>query len=213
MFTGLIEAICSVKNISRSNQAMKLTVDLGKLADDTNIGDSISVNGVCLTVATLEGTCATFDLSSETLARSTLGKLQPSAQVNTERALKLSDRLGGHFVTGHIDGAATIGKIEKQSDFQNIKFSAPPELLKQMVVKGSVAIDGISLTISKLDSLGFTVTLVPETLKNTTLGKANVGDLVNIETDIITKTIKAQLENMMGSQNGLTIEKFKELGF
>jgi len=213
MFTGLIEMLCIVKSVQNTAGAMQLTVDLGKLADETKVGDSIAINGTCLTVAQLTANVAGFDVSPETLKKSVLGKLKAGSQVNVERAVKAGDRLGGHIVAGHIDGTATIAAVHKQDKVWNIKFSAPSELLDQMVVKGSVAVDGISLTIASLDKNSFGAAIIPETLKKTTLGKAKIGDLVNIETDIIVKTIKKQLENMLGQQQKLTVERLKKLGF
>jgi len=192
---------------------MLLTIDLGELAGDSKIGDSIAINGVCLTIARLEGGIATFELSGETLARSTLNKLKPSSQVNVERAIKAADRFGGHFVQGHIDGTATIKTIDKHGRFADMKFAAEPGLLNAMVVKGSVAVDGISLTIASIEQNSFTVALIPETLNKTTLSKVKIGDEVNIETDIIVKTIKTQLEKILPQKQSLTAEKLKELGF
>jgi len=213
MFTGLIEAVCTVKSVRRGENTMLLTVDLGELASDGRIGDSIAINGVCLTIARLEGGIATFELSGETLAKSTLGKLKPSSQVNIERAIKAADRFGGHFVQGHIDGTAIIRAIDKHGQFADMKFAANADLLEQMVVKGSVAVDGISLTIASMDQNSFSVTLIPETLKKTTLSRVKIGDEVNIETDIIVKTIKKQLEKILPQTQSLTAEKLKELGF
>jgi len=216
MFTGLIETDCTVKSLRRSASAMQITVDLGHIADETKIGNSIAVSGVCLTIAGLENSLATFDVSSETLEKSTLGQLKPASSVNIERALKPSDRIGGHFVLGHIDGTATIKRIDRHGQFADIRFAAGPKLLDQMVVKGSVAVDGISLTIANMDENSFSVAIIPETLRNTTLGKAKIGDEVNIETDIITKIIKKQLESALRGlpqEQKLTVEKLKELGF
>jgi len=192
---------------------MLLTVDLGELASDGRIGDSIAINGVCLTITSLEGGLATFELSGETLARSTLGKLKPSSQVNVERAIRAADRFGGHFVQGHIDGTATIKAIDKRGRFADIKFAAGAELLDAMIAKGSVAVDGISLTIAGIDRNSFTVALIPETLNKTTLSQVKIGDEVNIETDIIVKTIKTQLEKILPQTQSLTAEKLRELGF
>ena len=213
MFTGLIELICTVKSVSRSAGASRVTIDLGKLADESEIGDSIAINGTCLTIAKVDGRLATFDLSTETLTKSTLGKLKPSSEVNTERAMKATDRFGGHIVQGHIDGVATIKAINRQGQFADIKFAADPELLNQMVVKGSVAVDGISLTIASMNENSFSAAIIPETLKETTLGTAKIGDAVNIETDIIVKTIKKQLEKILAQEQPLTVEKLRELGF
>jgi riboflavin synthase len=213
MFTGLIEAVCKVKSVRRSGRVMLLTIDIGKLADDSKTGDSIAVNGVCLTITRLESNDADFDLSGETLARSTLDKLAPSSQVNIERAIKATDRFGGHFVQGHIDGTAIVKAIDKQGKFAEWKFAAEAELLDAMVVKGSVAVDGISLTISGIDKNSFSVSLIPETLNKTTLYKVKIGDKVNIETDIIVKTIKKQLEKILPQSQPLTVDKLKGLGF
>ncbi len=190
-----------------------LTIDLSKPADESKIGDSIAINGVCLTVAKLDGGLATFDISGETLTKSNLGRLKPSSPVNVELAVKATGRFGGHFVQGHIDGAATIKAINKQGQFADIKFAASEELLDQMVVKGSVAVDGISLTIASMNENSFSAAIIPETLKKTTLGTAKIGDAVNIETDIIVKTIKKQLEKILAQEQPLTVEKLRELGF
>ncbi len=215
MFTGLIEAICTVKSVSQrtGGEGLSLTIDLGKLANDSKIGDSIAINGACLTITKLEGNLAAFDLSTETLTKSNLDKLRPSSQVNVERAVKAGDRLGGHIVQGHIDGIATIKAIKKEGQFADIKLATDAELLDRMVVKGSVAVDGISLTIAYMDETSFSVAIIPETLKKTTLGKAKIGDEVNVETDIIVKAIKRQLEKILPQKQPLTAEKLKELGF
>jgi len=190
-----------------------MTIDLDKLVQDSKIGDSIAINGVCLTIAELSGNLATFELSTETLTKSTLGGLKSSSPVNVERAMKATDRFGGHFVLGHIDSTATIRAIIRSGEFADVEFAASPELLSQMVVKGSVAVDGISLTIAGMDERSFSVALIPETLKKTTLGTAKVGDTVNIETDIIVKTIQKQLTNIVPQEQTLTVERLKELGF
>jgi riboflavin synthase len=210
MFTGLIKTICDVKSFRSSGDGAILMVDLGKLADEIKIGDSIAVNGACLTVTKVAGSFANFDISVETLAKTTLGKLTSSSPVNIERAMKADERFGGHFVLGHIDGTAMIRAIERQGQFAMMKFTAGASLLDQMVAKGSVAVDGISLTIAEMDETAFSVALIPQTLEKTTLGKAKVGDTVNIETDIIIKAVNKKLESSGG---GLTVERLKELGF
>jgi riboflavin synthase len=214
MFTGLIEAICVVKPVGPNAGGVSLTVDLDNLAEQCKIGDSIAINGACLTIAYLgPQLIAGFEISAETLAKTTLGKLRSGSLVNVERAMKPTDRFGGHFVQGHIDGTATIKAIKRQGGFADIEFAAQPELLSQMVVKGSVAVDGISLTIVSLSQSSFSVALIPQTLKKTTLGTAKVGDAVNIETDIIVKTIKSYLDQILPQKQTLTVEKLKELGF
>lgn len=218
MFTGLIEAVCTVESIRQIAGAMRLTIDLAALAGGSKVGDSIAINGVCLTIAELNRTLAGFDVSGETLAKSTLGKLKPKSFVNAERALMAGGRFGGHFVQGHIDGTATIKAINKQApkgqgQFANMEFTAGDELLDGMVVKGSVAVDGISLTIADINKSGFSVAIIPKTLERTMLGKAKIGDTVNIETDIIVKAVKKQLDNLLLREQKLTVEKLKELGF
>jgi len=232
MFTGLIQQVCTVRSLSsaalgfaeRRAGGSILTIDLQRLAEqtktglprltsgDVKTGDSIAINGVCLTVAKLTGTLATFDLSGETLAKTNLGKLSPGETVNVELALRADDRFGGHFVLGHIDGTAKIRKIEKKADFATITFSAPKNLLEQLIPKGSVAVDGISLTIAELNAEGFTVAVIPQTLNQTTLGTAQINQPVNLEIDIITKTVKKHLENLL-PHNDLTIEGLRQQGF
>lgn len=213
MFTGLVETICTVRSIRSGAHSSVLAVDLGALAAESKTGDSVAVNGVCLTVVGIEGTIASFDVSAETLAKSTLGVLRPSSQVNIERAMRATDRFGGHFVQGHIDGTATLAAIDRHGKYADLRFAAGTELLDTMVVKGSVAVDGVSLTIADIDHNGFTIAIIPETLKRTTLSKARIGDCVNIETDIIVKTVKRQLENIVPKTEPLTAERLRQLGF
>ena len=202
-----------VKSIRPGADSTVLAIDLGELAGESKIGDSIAVNGVCLTATGIEGALVNFDVSAETLAKSTLGKLRPAWQVNIERAMKATDRFAGHFVQGHIDGVATIEAIDKHGEFADVRFAAGAKLLDTMVAKGSVAVDGVSLTIANIDQNGFRIAIIPETLRRTTLGRARAGDCVNIETDIIVKTIKRQLENILPKAEPLTAEKLKQLGF
>jgi len=216
MFTGLIEVVCPVKSVVGKGGGLELGVDLGERSDESKVGDSVSINGVCLTVAGQAGQAGQvvrFDVSAETLSRSTLGRLRAGSKVNVELAMKAGGRFGGHIVAGHVDGVATIKSIERKGRFADMKLAAGAEMLGQMVVKGSVAVDGISLTIVDLDEGGFGVTLVPETLERTTLGAAKVGDAVNIETDMIVKAVKRQLERILPSEGRLTVERLKELGF
>ena len=188
-------------------------MDLGELSKRTQIGHSIAINGVCLTVANLIGERAAFDISTETLSKTNLGRLSAGAKVNVELALLAGDRLGGHIVQGHIDGTATIRAIERKGDFATFWFAAPRELLAEMVVKGSVAVDGISLTVADMDETGFAVAIIPQTLKQTTLGSAKIGDVVNIETDIIVKTVHNYLKAPSPKTSGLTIDKLQDIGF
>jgi len=192
---------------------MRLEIDLAELAGQAKHGDSIAVNGVCLTAAGVKGSVVNFDASGETLLRTTIGDLTASSLVNVELALKAADRLGGHIVQGHIDGTATIRAVDKKGVFADIRFAAGVEILNQMIVKGSVAVDGVSLTVSDMTADGFSVVVIPETLARTTLGAAKVGGRVNIETDIIGKLVRRQLEKILPTTQRLTVEKLKELGF
>ena len=192
---------------------MVLTIDLGQLANECQIGESIAIDGVCLTVTKLHGKLASFDVSAETMSKSSLGGLKSSSGVNVERAMKATDRFGGHFVSGHIDGTAKIKAIDRHGDFTDITFSADSELLEAMVVKGSVAVNGISLTISKLDQNSFSVALIPLTLRETTLGRAKIGDCINIENDIIIKTVKKRLDEILPKGQPLTADRLRQLGF
>lgn len=213
MFTGLIEAIGAVRQAVTASGRMTLEVEMETLFQDIRPGDSIAVNGVCLTVSGLEGGCAHFDVSGESLAKTTLKSLKIGSIVNLERAMSSQGRFGGHIVQGHIDGTGAIAAIRKQGAFAEFRFSAPPELLTQMVLKGSVAVDGISLTIAALDKTGFEVALIPTTLKETSWRLSKIGDPVNIETDILVKIIKRQLEQLLPAASGLTEEKLKQFGF
>lgn len=188
-------------------------VDLGPLAEDCRVGDSIAVSGVCLTVERLEGRSATFGVSPESLTRSTLGSLRPPARVNVERAMKATDRFGGHIVQGHVDGTGTVQSIKRLGEFADIEVAAGPELLEQMVEKGSVAVDGVSLTIASLGPQGFRVAAIPETLGRTTLDSARIGMRVNIEVDILVKIVRRQLEAVLPKQGPLTVERLRQMGF
>ncbi|MBW8000669.1 MAG: riboflavin synthase [Planctomycetes bacterium] len=213
MFTGLIEAICPVKTLRQSSNGMQITVDLASLAQGTNIGDSIAINGTCLTVTKIDGQLATFDVSGETIQKSAIDKLTPATLVNVERAMLPTQRFGGHFVQGHIDGTAKIQTIQNKGQFREIEFAASEKLLNQLIEKGSVAVNGISLTIAKLKQTSFTIAVIPQTWENTTLQKAKIGDTLNIETDIIVKTVKKQLEQILPQEGNLTEDKLRQLGF
>ncbi len=226
MFTGLIQQVCSVRSLMRKGDTAVLTVDLGRLAGqpkiglpprlasrDAEAGDSIAINGVCLTVASQTGSSAAFDISAETLSKTNLGRLSAGSKVNVELALMAGDQIGGHIVQGHIDGTATIKAIKKKGDFATFRFAAGRELLAEMVVKGSVAVDGISLTVADMDQDGFSAAVIPQTLKQTTLGCAKIDDVVNIETDIIVKTVHKYLKGPSPGSGGLTIDKLQDIGF
>jgi riboflavin synthase len=180
---------------------------------DVKPGDSIAVNGVCLTVVELTGSSARFDVSAETLGHSTLKNTRPGRLVNLERAMSASARFGGHIVQGHIDAVGKIVSIQKQNDFAVFTIEPPAQLLDEIVVKGSVALDGISLTVAAVVGKTFTVALIPETLSRTIWKQSKPGDAVNIETDVLLKAVRKQSEKIRPAKTDLTEEKLKEMGF
>ena len=213
MFTGIIEAVGTVRSVRSAGSGKVVGIDLGPLAQGAGTGSSIAINGVCLTIRRLSGSIADFDVSAETLAKSTIGRLQAAAAVNLERAMAADGRFGGHMVLGHVDGTGRIDAIDRHGDFCEMRFAVATELLDEMVTKGSVAVDGISLTIASLDEKGFSIALIPTTLRETALGTAKVGDVVNIETDMLIKAVRKYLGKIAGPQENLTIEKLRECGF
>lgn len=182
--------MATIVGIRSAGTARVLTVASDFDLDGTRIGDSIAANGACLTVVTLEGRRFTADLSAETLAMTTFGTARIGERVNLERALRLSDRLDGHLVSGHVDGTARLENRETAETAWVLTFSAAPELTRYMIKKGSVAVDGISLTINQCDVAGFQVAVIPHTAKVTTIGAKGVGALFNIETDLIGKYVE-----------------------
>jgi len=190
MFTGIIEDLGTVKSLLPAGQGRRLTVGADFVLDATKIGDSIAVNGACLTIVAIEGKRFEADLSPETISKTTFGNAKTGDRVNLERALRFSDRLDGHLVSGHIDG---LGTIKDRTVFENwivITFEVPENLSRYMIEKGSVAVDGISLTINSCDQNSFKVSIIPHTAKLTTLGFKHAGGLVNIETDMIGKYVE-----------------------
>ncbi|MDR1962429.1 MAG: riboflavin synthase [Planctomycetaceae bacterium] len=194
MFSGIIESLGAVAAIIMEPPGCRLVIEEPEIAAATHIADSISVNGCCLTVIDKTERTFTFQAGPETLVRTNLGVLDVGSPVNLERALQLGDRLGGHFVSGHIDGQAELVRIDDHGDWQDYYFSVPKELAAQMASKGSVAVDGVSLTLVRCDRDLFSVALIPFTLKVTTLGSRKIGDKVNIETDILAKYVQRLLE-------------------
>jgi riboflavin synthase len=193
MFTGLVETLATILAIEQRPPGKRLVVDAGDLARDAALGDSVSVSGCCLTVVWKEGERLGFDAGPETLQRTTLASLAVGRHVNLERSLRAGDRLGGHFVTGHIDGLGSLSKRHDAGDWSTFWFRVPLQLARQMASKGSVAVEGVSLTLVDVEAESFSVALIPHTLAVTTLGKLRVGDQVNIETDVLAKYVEKQL--------------------
>lgn len=212
MFTGLIECTGKVVSMRRGGQSALLEIAAPLPLDQITVGDSIAVNGVCLTVTRLEAGRLSFDLSPETVERSTFHYVTPGASVNLERALRMGDRLDGHLVTGHVDCIARLESSSRRGNATQLVFRLPAEYARLLVEKGSVAIDGISLTVNEVQKERFAVTIIPHTLARTTLGSLSVGDQVNIETDIIGKYVARLLSPHVG-QGGLTLEKLMQNGF
>ncbi|MCF0234801.1 MAG: riboflavin synthase, partial [Thermoguttaceae bacterium] len=191
MFSGIVEALGKIAKIEIAGAICNLVVEEPKLAADVEISDSVAVNGVCLTVVAKTATTLTFQAVPETLSRTNLGELREGSPVNLERALAANARLGGHFVSGHVDGLAELVKIDDHNgECADYYFRVPKTLAKNMASKGSVAVDGVSLTLVKCDPELFSVALIPFTLAATTLGSRKIGDKVNIETDILSKYVQ-----------------------
>lgn len=196
MFSGIVEELAAVKDIKQNSGGKRLFVEVGKeVARDSKIGDSISINGACLTVTELNGSIAAFDLMPETLERTSLGLLKKGDEVNIERSLKMSDRNHGHFVMGHVDGTGKILEKENLRKFAKVWISCGKNLMKYIAEKGSVAIDGISLTVVDVEKGKFSVALIPHTLDITTLGFKKKGGIVNIEIDMLARYVRNILKN------------------
>ncbi len=213
MFTGIIEYLGKVKQIKRHANSVIFVVDIGPVANDVSSGDSIAINGACLTVTQIKDSDVSFDVSAESLSKTTIGELRVSDKVNIESSLRIGDKLGGHFVTGHIDGVGAINKMEEEIGQKTMWFSVNEELAHMMIKKGSVAIDGISLTIVELEENLFSAALIPYTIKATTLGFKKIGQRVNIETDMLGKWVKRILTTNEKTEHGITEEMLRESGF
>jgi riboflavin synthase len=202
MFTGIVEELGTIEGLEDQGDAIRLTVRGALVTSDAGQGDSISVNGCCLTVVELVETVAgegqqvfTADVMHETLAKTSLGSLEPGAQVNLERAVTPTTRLGGHIVQGHVDGTGTVVRRTPSEHWEVVEIALPPDLERYLVAKGSITVDGISLTVVEVGPESFTVSLIPETLARTTLGFKQPGDVVNLEVDVIAKYVEKMVSN------------------
>lgn len=198
MFTGLVESLGTVCSLQKTGDGVQLTVQAPTLAAELSLGDSVAVNGVCLTVVERDGPSLRFDVGPETLRCTNLGELKSGERVNLERTLRLSDGLGGHLVQGHVDGLGTIDQRRQDGEWVTVWFRCAEELAAQMVHKGSIAVDGVSLTVVDVARDRFSVALIPHTLAQTTLGFKKVGASVNLETDLIAKYIFKYLQQVVG---------------
>ena len=215
MFTGIIEEIGTVKGVKRGNRSVVLEVQAKKVLEDLKVGDSIATNGVCLTVTSFTGIVFCADVMLETMQRSNLGELRAGDRVNLERALTLNGRLGGHIVSGHIDGTGKIVGREKDENAIWISVATSGELLRYIVDKGSITIDGISLTVVSVNDAGFTVSIIPHTQDETTLVKKKIGDTVNLENDVIAKYVEKLMRPAEPSEpkGGMTLDFLLANGF
>lgn len=218
MFTGLVEGIGKIKNIRRTQDDMRVTIIPLFEFTDCRVGDSICVDGVCLTVTDIKEGAYTMDVSGESISRSTLGHLRGGDEVNLERALRPTDRLGGHLVSGHVDGTGKILKKDAKRGFWLLRIGLDQELSRYTIEKGSIAVDGISLTINICEDRFFEVSIIPQTARDTTLLKKRVGDLVNLETDLIGKYVekfflRARSEQQRDTSSGIDLEMLIKQGF
>ncbi len=193
MFTGIIETLARVADVVEEPPGVRLVIEAAEIAAEAKLGESIALNGCCLTVVSIAGGKISFQAGPETLKRTNLGALRTDDHVNLEQSLKVGDRLGGHFVTGHVDGLGSLASREDEGEWSTFWFTAPEELARQMVPKGSVAVDGVSLTLVEVTDDRFSVALIPHTLDVTTLGRLSAGDAVNLETDLLAKFVQKQV--------------------
>jgi len=212
MFTGLVEEIGTIQSLERKGDGYLLVINAQLVVDDLNIGDSIAVNGVCLTVVQNEGHTFAVEAVQETVQRSALARLTVNQPVNLERSLKANSRLGGHFVQGHVDGVGDVISLEKKTPGYWLKIRLSPDLLTFLVAKGSIAINGTSLTIADIEDDNVSIAIIPHTAEHTTIMNLKTGDKVNIEVDILGKYIYKYLHPYTKSEE-LDIEKLNKLGY
>lgn len=214
MFTGLIEEVGAVRRVQRQGAFQRLEVSAGLVLEGSRIGDSININGACQTAVELGADYFAVESVEETLQRTTLGSLRPGDPVNLERSVRLQDRLGGHLVLGHVDGVGRISQIEARQREWLISVEPPAELLRYVAFKGSIAIDGISLTVARVEGRAFTVAIIPHTFDHTALGRRRRGDAVNLEVDVIARYVERLLHpGGPVSGTGLTLEKMRDMGY
>ncbi|MGG3563040.1 riboflavin synthase [Neobacillus rhizosphaerae] len=219
MFTGIIEEIGSIANIQRTGESYVLTIEAKRILEDVHLGDSIAVNGVCLTVTSFSGKHFTVDVMPETVKATSLHTIKRGSKVNLERAMAAGGRFGGHFVSGHIDGTGVIKRKQALENAIYYEIEAEPDLLRYVILKGSIAVDGTSLTVFAVTENSFTLSLIPHTLSETVLGQKGSGDIVNLECDMIGKYVGHFLTNLSNnntkskSQTGITASFLEDNGF
>ena len=213
MFTGIIDELGVIKNITANSKSGKITILANKILEDTNLGDSIAVNGVCLTVSSINKNEFVADIMMETIRATNLGKLNIKDKVNLERAMSISSRFGGHIVTGHVDTVGIIQEFKRAENAVWVSIRAEEEFLKNMIYKGSIAIDGISLTVAYVDNKIFKVSIIPHTKSKTTILEKNVGNIVNLESDVIGKYIRHFLDTDTKENNNKNVKNSIDLEF
>jgi len=199
MFTGIVEELGTVAAIDDLTDAIRLTISASEVLEGTGLGDSIAVNGCCLTVVSVDGGAWTADVMKESLDKTSMGAVRPGDPVNLERAVTAEKRLGGHIVQGHVDGVGEVLRREPSEHWEVVEISLPPGLARYLVDKGSITVDGVSLTVVEAGSTSFTISLIPETLARTTLGRRRPGDRVNLEVDILAKHVEKLLAAQLPS--------------
>ena len=215
MFTGLVEEVGTVESFKKGPKSATITNKAKKILEDIRPGDSVATNGVCLTVTSFTSNSLKVDVMAETMRRSNLDNLSSGSKVNLERALKLGDRLGGHIVSGHIDGTGTLKDFRQEDNAVWVSITAPPDILKYIINKGSIAVDGISLTVAYVDNECFKVSIIPFTGDETTLLQKNIGDKVNLEVDMIGKYVEKLLsfEKDSPSKSNIDVNFLSKQGF
>ena len=213
MFTGIVEHVGRLESLEINGSGGRLRIHAGPLAESLSVAGSIAVNGCCLTAVEVSGGTFAADLSPETLARTTFGRMKAGARVNLERPLTAGKELGGHFVQGHVDGVGKISRLERQGENWWLEISVPPELERYVAMKGSIAIDGISLTVAALKGGLTSVAIIPFTYSHTNLQSLAVGDTVNVETDVLAKYIERLMQKPGKASSNLTIARLAEEGF
>lgn len=216
MFTGLIEATGKVVNFKRGGKICRLRISSSLAKSDLQLGESIAINGVCLTLTDWDQESFTADVSPETLEVTTLGSLSPGAKVNLERALRLCDRLGGHIVSGHVDAVGRLLSRTSEGDAQRLAFSLPSSISRYVASKGSITIDGVSLTVNQVTDEDFTVMVIPHTLEMTTLNKMKSGEQVNLESDILARYVErlaSSTTEESGAKGGISLEFLAKNGY
>ncbi len=211
MFTGLIEEIGRVRLLQRTGQAIIFTIEATNICSDLKIGDSVALNGVCLTATSTSADCFTVQAVEETMSRTALGLLAAGSPVNLERALRLSDRLGGHLVAGHVDTTAVVETINALENSWLFTFRLAPNWMRYVIEKGSIAINGVSLTVADMTLDTFTIAVIPETWRKTTFPALRVGQAVNIEVDLVGKYVEKFVQP--APKNSLTLERLQALGY